>query len=127
MFPAVFARVTGLVLQGEPAVLDGYACCAVIGKVYPVAVRKSRAHIRGLLYRNVDQIALSRLDQYEGSLYVRKRVVVRRVSEQDSQTGYYRRAWVYEIAAPYRNRVSNRRWSAQEFSARHLADYLEEL
>lgn len=90
MFPEVWTRVVGGRHRAEPAVLDGFSRHALAGRDYPGMVRAAAAsQVQGVLWRDVDDVDLGRLDAFEGAEYRRIEVPVRRASGEVLQAGTY--------------------------------------
>lgn len=117
-FPAVMRVVAGQLPEAEPACLPGYRCALLAGRPYP-GIAPATDSVRGLLYRNPGQLAMARLDRFEGREYQRRVLTV----EQD---GRQRRAWVY-VPDPRCAHLGVRPWDAAAFARQHLQAYLREL
>jgi gamma-glutamylcyclotransferase (GGCT)/AIG2-like uncharacterized protein YtfP len=116
-FPDVMQAVTGRAFASLPASLAGYACLAVRGAVYPGALARAGATIDGVLYLDVDDASLVRLDRFEGEIYVRRRVTV-------VTGGVERAAQVYVVRAGDAHRLAPAPWDRERFAREHLASYL---
>ena len=76
MCPGIIAEVATPGLQGVPGILHGYKCWAMKGEVYPAIRRHPDARVRGVLYRDLPEHAWSRLDRFEGDMYLRRTVSI---------------------------------------------------
>lgn len=78
MCPDIMARMSGRSWPSTPARLTGYRRFAVRGEDYPGIrpVSLGPAHVDGVLYLDLDDAALARLDAFEGEQYLRCRVTV---------------------------------------------------
>lgn len=119
LFPEVMAAVAGRVYVAEPATLHGFARVCVRDAVYPGAVEEAGAEIRGVLYRDVDEAALRRLDRFEGETYERRRVVATCDGDLTETSAY-----VYVVAREHRGCLDRRPWDPERFRRDHLASYL---
>ena len=113
--PSVMRIVLGRDLEGEPAVLYGYARFLVRGECHPGIVERERASVSGTVYRGVDPAMFLRLDRYEGEEY-RKRMV-----EVVSSTGVPQSAYTYTCLA---GMLSDAPWDRDVFIRDHLQDFL---
>lgn len=77
MFPKVWEKVVRGRYRRAAAVLAGHARYAIVDACYPGMVRKIGASVEGVLYFDVDQPDLARLDAFEGAEYRRGAVSVR--------------------------------------------------
>ncbi len=78
LFEDVFRAVTGRGAAHEPAVLVGYARYRIRDATYPAIVPEPGESTEGVVYRALDHRAISALDRFEGDMYTRERVEVRR-------------------------------------------------
>ncbi|NCA70865.1 MAG: gamma-glutamylcyclotransferase [Sphingobacteriia bacterium] len=76
MCPEIMSAVSGRALGGEPATLLGYSRHAVRDQDYPGIKPVAGARVQGVLYRNLDTLALRRLDAFEGEQYQRATIEV---------------------------------------------------
>lgn len=118
MFPAVFHAVTGLTRTGVAAMLEDHARYAVRGQPWPAMLAEIGARTDGCVYTDLPATAWPRLDDFEGSFYVRTAV------EVTLADGTRCAAQTYLARAGTRTWLSPRAWSAEEFRRRHLANYL---
>lgn len=117
--PPVFEALTGRRLPSRPAVLEGYAGYRVRGEVFPAAVPRVGARLRGDLYEGIGPADWTLLDRFEGSLYERSCC---RVHLEDGRT---REAFAYLLAPGREGVLSQEGWRPEEFTLRHLERYLE--
>ena len=71
MFPEVWRRVAGGEHRRQSATLRNYAAYRVRGEPYPVLAPAPGATVSGAIVYGVEDDVLTRLDAYEGDLYVR--------------------------------------------------------
>src|SRR5262245_16810183 len=102
----VWTRVAREECASVPAVLHGYEARRLEGESFPGLVEAPGASTRGLLYLDVSDAAMARLDAYEGECYDRIAVPVQR------EDGAVVEAQVYLIGPGYRFMVLPERWSA---------------
>lgn len=77
MFPEVWRAVTGREEPGVAAKIAGHAVFRVRDGVYPGMIWTGGASsVSGLVYLDVDEAAVNRLDQFEGAAYERRIVSV---------------------------------------------------
>lgn len=119
LFAEVMTAVAGRAYAATPATLGGFARVCVRDAVYPGAVEEAGAEIRGVLYRDVDEAALVRLDRFEGEMYERRRVTVT-CDDDPTETV----AYVYLVMRAHQGRLDRRPWDPERFRRDHLASYL---
>ena len=113
----VMEAVAGARFASVPARLDGYERVRERGAVAPGA-RAAAASIDGVLWLDVHDDALARLDGFEGELYERRVV---RVATADGP----REAQVYVVPPSHAHLLEDALWDFERFRVEHLARYLE--
>ena len=101
------------------AILRGYARFTVKGESYPGIIPVTDAVTEGVIYFDVDELSLARLDAFEGNLYQRKPI---RVETKEREI---RDAETYVIKPEYRGCLSSKEWNVKEFNQKHLEAFLE--
>lgn len=128
MYPEVWSRVVAGRYAPEPAVIEGFRRHAIAGEHYPGVVREAGGSVQGVLWRDVDDDDLARLDAFEGPDYDRIEVPAHPVALPGQPA---RRAppvaaglYLYRLA----DRLLPRDWSVPEFEHhgldRFIASYL---
>ena len=110
MFSDVLFAVTGAWMRSESAAVRGHCVYAVKGKSYPALLRLPAGVAQGRLYRGISAAQLKRLDAFEGTWYVRRRV---HVLTAQGRTVAFAYAW----HPAQRNRVAPAGWDDQAFAA----------
>ena len=95
--------------------LDGWSRHAIRGKTYPAAVPAIGACVEGVLWLDLDEDAMRRLDRFEGDEYARDPVLVTVPGGERVSAHVYR--W-RDTAS-----VLPTDWSSDEFERQHLADF----
>ena len=113
--PSVVQRVLGRDLEGEPAVLYGYARFLVRGECHPGIMERAGASVSGTIYKGLDPALFSRLDRYEGEEY-RKQIVQVITSSGEPQMAY-----TYTCLA---GMLSEAPWDREVFIRDHLQEFL---
>ena len=114
----VMEAVAGARFASVPARLDGWERLCVREAVYPGARAAAGASIDGLLWLDVHDNALLRLDRFEGDTYERR---VLRVTTADGP----RDAQVYVIPRANEHLLESVAWDFERFRREHLARYLD--
>lgn len=114
----VIEAVAGRRFASVPARLDGFERVRVRGAVYPGARAAAAASIDGVLWLDVDDGALLRLDRFEGDTYERRDVIV--VTAEGP-----RDAQVYVVPPANEHLLEPAPWDLDGFRREHLARYLE--
>lgn len=112
--------VTGQSFPCRPALLTGYRRYQIKNRVYPAIVPDESASTPGVLYNDIDAVALALLDEFEDVLYDRLQVVVH-------QEGKPVNAHAYVLASKYIDRLTNHDWDLLEFERQHLDYYLQRI
>lgn len=115
----VMQVVTGRLFDEQPARLTGYARYALRGETYPGLVEEPGAATDGVLWREVDDDSLRRLDEFEGDWYERRRVDVHAGADGATVS-----AETYVLVRAQHHRVSRRSWNRARFEARYLPGFL---
>ncbi|NOG60727.1 MAG: gamma-glutamylcyclotransferase [Proteobacteria bacterium] len=118
--PVVMHAVTGKELKPVAATLVGYQCFKFREKTFPGIIKNSTCTIDGMLYRNIDQQTLERIDQFEDVAYERCMLDVQ-VGDKTEQ------AFVYVTRDEYRKWLSDEEWDLVEFEREHLEKYLKRI
>jgi gamma-glutamylcyclotransferase (GGCT)/AIG2-like uncharacterized protein YtfP len=119
MIPEVMVAVTTRKFRSIDAILKGYARFKVKDESYPGIIPASDAVTQGILYFDVDELSLERLDEFEGDLYQRTSVRVETKKEETLS------AETYVIKPELRSCLSLQEWTLKEFAQKHLAAFLE--
>jgi len=101
------------------ATLRGYARFTVKGESYPGIVPRTDAATEGVIYFDVDELSLERLDEFEGDLYQRTPVLA------EMERGGISDAEAYVIKPKFRDHLSLTEWNVVEFTQKHLEAFLE--
>jgi len=119
MFPAVWQRVVSGDYQSSEALLSGFERRAVRGATYPCLVRsESSPPVQGVLYYDVSNVDLDRLDEFEGEQYQRLLVAC------DLPDGEKIEAFVYIWSAENISQVGGD-WDLNWFQEQGLALFLK--
>jgi len=107
--PTVLEAVIERRLRGMRAALTGYGAFWVRRAEYPGLRRLPGRTAWGLLYQELSWPELDVLDRFEGHLYQRRHLVVRRVDGRRIQ------AWVYMPAAGRHRQLTAIPWNLNRF------------
>ena len=119
LIPSVMCAVTTREFLFKNAILRGYARFTVKGESYPGIIPVTDAVTQGILYFDVDELSLERLDAFEGDLYQRTPVLT------EMEGGEILNAEAYVIKPKFRNHLSSSEWNMKEFAQKHLETFLE--
>ncbi|MBW2406313.1 MAG: gamma-glutamylcyclotransferase [Deltaproteobacteria bacterium] len=119
MIPSVMHAVAARKFRFINAVLKGYARFTVKGESYPGIVQVKDAVTEGIIYFDVDEWSLGRLDAFEGDLYQRTPVWVETEKEEILNVE------TYVIKSEYQGYLSSKAWNVKEFAKKHLKAFLE--
>ncbi len=119
MIPEVMAAVTTRKFRSIEAILKGYARFTVKGESYPGITPEPGAITEGIIYFDVDEWSLERLDAFEGDLYQRIQI------QAETKEKEILKADAYVIKPKFRSYLSSLEWNIKEFAQKHLKTFLE--
>ena len=117
MIPNVMHAVTGRSFTAKEARLRDYARFRIKDAVYPGIVQAPRAVTFGMVYFDLDCLALKRLDGFEGSLYRRIKVCV------ETKSGEFIDAETYVVKPACNHRMTSTPWDLEEFERKYLDEF----
>lgn len=116
--PEVMYAVTGAEFPSQPARLAGYARYRIVNRPYPGLRLESGAETEGVLYSEIDAVALKRLDEFEDNFYWRETLIVTTTSGASAE------AEVYVVPPKHYFILLNRPWDLDEFRRTALPGFL---
>ncbi len=119
-FPEVMQAVTSLNLKPVAATLTGYQRFKIKERTFPGLIEKEITITDGMLYRDLDETAIQKLDQFEDVMYERCLVDV----EVESKT---EQAFVYVTQKEFEACLLDQEWSLDEFRKKYLRLYLKRI
>jgi len=118
MIPDVMYAVTTREFRFIDAILRSYSRFTVKGESYPGIIPVTDAVTEGIIYLNVDEPSLARLDIFEGDLYQRTPI------QAETQEGKILNAETYVIKPEHRDYLSSKGWDVEEFVQNSLEAFL---
>jgi len=118
LIPSVMYAVTAREFRFKNAILRGYARFTVKGESYPGIIPATDAVTEGIIYFDVDESSLERLDAFEGDLYQRTPILA------ESKGGEIINAEAYVIKPQFSGYLSSEEWNANEFAQKYLKAFL---
>jgi len=115
----VMYDVTAREFRFKKAILRGYARFMVKGESYPGIIPLTDAVTEGIIYFDVDESSLERLDAFEGDLYQRTPILA------EMKRGEICNAETYVVKPKFRNHLSSSEWNIKEFTQKHLDAFLK--
>ena len=113
MYPQVWQAVVGRTHESAHGRAGGYAIYRVRDAVFPgIVAADDGASVPGVVYLDVDEAGLARLDRFEDDFYRRELVIVR--CNDDT----VRDAFAYVVPEENRHVLTDEIWNADEFLAR---------
>ena len=119
LIPSVMYAVTAREFCFKNAILRGYARFTVKGESYPGIIPATDAVTEGVIYFDVDESSLERLDAFEGDLYQRTPILA------EIKGGKIFNAEAYVVKPEFRNHLSSSEWNIYEFIQKHLEAFLK--
>ena len=120
MFEDVFHEVSGFHLFIVSGTLKGFSRRSIKGEIYPGIIADENGSIKGVVYRNVPDLAWSRLDRFEGEMYARQSVQIELVD------GSYLPAAVYMVQPAFLSHLEQTDWDVDNFLRNGKARFREE-
>ncbi len=121
LVPLVMRAVTGQTFKYDKAILHSYARYKIKGHVFPGIIETENQSVEGILYKDVNEVILQRLNVFESYIYYRKEVVVSLANHEHVP------AYAYVIAPEFENRLTGQAWELEEFTQYHLEKYVERI
>lgn len=118
---AVSSAVSSAPLSGLAARLNGFRRHAIRGETYPAVIAQAGASVTGVLYPDVSDADIVRLDAFEGSDYQRVRVSVDLVN--GSGNGLAADTYLWLDASRLEPQDWDVQWFEREGIHRFLAEY----
>ena len=118
MLPEVMLAVTGCEFKTGKACLQNYQRFQVKNKVYPAIVYSAGNITEGVIYFDIDEESLQRLDYFEDIIYHRKHVSL--ISEESQSV----EAFAYIINPEFESSLSDKEWILEDFRERCLENYV---
>ncbi|HEX4413820.1 MAG TPA: gamma-glutamylcyclotransferase family protein [Lacipirellulaceae bacterium] len=120
MFPEVWSVVVGREFQTFEGRASGYAIYRVRDAAFPgIVAAGTESIVRGLVYLEVDNESIARLDRFEDDFYDRLEITV------DCADGKARQAGAYVVPPKNRHMMTTMPWTAEWFvSSGGLADFI---
>jgi gamma-glutamylcyclotransferase (GGCT)/AIG2-like uncharacterized protein YtfP len=114
MIPSVMHVVTARHFGSQKAILRDYARFTVKGELYPGIIPVTDAITEGIIYFNVDELSLRRLDTFEGDFYQRTQIRV------ETEGKGILNAETYVVKSEYLGYLSLKAWDVNEFIQKDL-------
>jgi gamma-glutamylcyclotransferase (GGCT)/AIG2-like uncharacterized protein YtfP len=112
MFPQVWRAVVGRDFPTVEGNARGFAIFRVRDDVFPgIAEASDQSHVRGVVYLDVDEASLMRLDQFEGDFYERRNLPI------DCDDGARRNADAYVVPVANLKVLTAEPWDRDAFVA----------
>ena len=99
-------------MQLSTAVLRDYRRLAVRQQHYPGMIKAPGHVVEGVVYGNISDAGLARLDRFEGEMYARRRV------EVELTDGSRQAVYSYVIKPAFEHQLEYRDWHFDEFLRR---------
>lgn len=115
----ILCHVAGCRVDFVPASLKDFQRSRINGQEYPGIVAHPGGEVEGVLYLELPQAAMERLDNFEGEQYTRQEVTV--ITRQFIQL----KAMVYVIKPEYSFLLTGVAWSYEHFLAVGKTTFLQ--
>jgi len=114
----VFLQVTGVSSHGDSAELHGYSRFSVIGESYPAIVPCDNGTVQGILYDDLSDDSIRKLDLFEGEEYLR-------VEGSVLVGNSIKKAWLYEFIQDFVHCISSEPWCFEHFVVHEKESFLK--
>jgi gamma-glutamylcyclotransferase (GGCT)/AIG2-like uncharacterized protein YtfP len=111
MFPEVWQAVVGKLFETVDGRAIGYAVFRVADAVFPGIVEAADHVVRGVVYLDVDDASLARLDRFEDDFYQRQVLLI------DCDDYQQRAAEAYVVPPANQNVLTSEPWERDAFIA----------
>jgi gamma-glutamylcyclotransferase (GGCT)/AIG2-like uncharacterized protein YtfP len=111
MFPEVWQAVVGKLFETVDGRAIGYAVFRVADAVFPGIVEAADQVVRGVVYLDVDDASLARLDRFEDDFYQRQVLLI------DCDDYQQRAAEAYVVPPANQNVLTSEPWERDAFIA----------
>lgn len=105
----IMLQVSGVQPKHQKARLIGFFCSQIQGETYPGIHPAAEHYVEGVLYFDVCESAIAKLDTFEGEYYERNEITVLCSSEGEIA------ATAYIIKAQYNHLLTGKSWSYDNF------------
>lgn len=119
MVREVMQRVSGYAAPGEAAALQGFRRRLLRGEVYPGIVPWPGEWVTGILYRDLTEQQLTRLDDFEGAMYQRRQVWL-------NVDGQRVAAATYVLVPAWHDLLGETDWALEDFLESGLQCFLSD-
>jgi len=119
MISNIMYAVTTREFRFKSAALRDYARFMVKGESYPGIIPVTDAVTQGIIYFDVDELSLERLDIFEGDLYLRTAI------SAELERAEIINAEAYVVKPEFRIYLSSSEWNIKKFVQKHLKAFLE--
>lgn len=121
MFSPVWANVVGKVYSQQNARLYGYKRRKIKGEIYPAVIPGTDGdYVDGIIYLDVDDNDIGRLDMFEGACYHKK---LRECVLEDQSKAM---AYVYVFKKAYQYLIEDKEWDPDWFAKAGLRLFFSE-
>jgi gamma-glutamylcyclotransferase (GGCT)/AIG2-like uncharacterized protein YtfP len=118
MFKPVWIKVTGIFYKSQKARIYGFSRKSVTGQQYPVLVPAGKDQtVKGVLYLDVSEPVLKKLDSFEGSAYLRQKVEVE-INNKRKVTAH-----TYVLKKEYYSVIDESEWDPQFFKKMYMMTF----
>lgn len=105
----IMRHVSGAEYQGINAILKDYIRLCVKGAVYPGIIPCKNTSVQGIVYFDITEESLSRVDAFEDDMYYRDEVIVEGAENQPIK------AFAYIVKTDEVQKLTEQEWDYQEF------------
>jgi len=119
MFKPVWIKVTGILYKSQNARIYGFSRKSVTGQQYPVLIPAGKDQtVKGVLYLDVSEPVLKKLDRFEGSAYLRQKVEAE-INNKRKVTAH-----AYVLKKEYYSVIDEREWDPVFFEKINMMTFL---
>lgn len=110
MSPDIMEEVSGGQFASYHAVAEGFQRFCVRHEPYPGMVSSSAGEVMGVVYEGLDSVAMHRLDIFEGEMYLRLPIKVKRTTDN-----FTMEVMAYIVKGDQQHLLTERIWNYEKF------------
>lgn len=114
----IMKMVSGQESLQKKARLDGFFRSQIVDETYPGIFPQTNRYVKGMIYFDLTQTALARLDAFEGEYYIRSQIHI-----NCDEMGVIPAA-AYIIKPSYQHLLTGKEWSFEDFLTSGKQEFL---
>lgn len=104
----------------QNATLTDFKRISIKNEYFPAIVPAGNFAVTGILYHNISDETLDKINLFEGDLYLKNKVTV------ETQSNLKIEAWTYILSPQYYHLADKPLWDESKFKTLHLQEFISE-